>query len=144
VAPPQAGAVGNVTAGSIGNSYPAGGGNASQNQGVCKLILVGVDPSWATGQQWADLVSLWTRESNWDNTIWNGGSHADTQPAGSSGAYGIAQSLPYTKYPKSGWPKGYGGSSSAAAQMTWGLNYIKQTYGSPSAAWAHEQSAGWY
>jgi hypothetical protein len=115
---------------------------AAPNQGIGKLLAASY--GWSTGTEWDDLVSLWDRESGWDNTIWNGGSHAATLPAGSSGAYGIAQSLPYTKYPKAGWPPGYGGSADPHAQISWGLAYIKSTYGSPSAAWAHETSAGWY
>jgi hypothetical protein len=34
--------------------------------------------------------------------------------------------------------------TSAATQITWGLRYIRDTYGSPCAAWSHEQAAGWY
>jgi hypothetical protein len=29
-------------------------------------------------------------------------------------------------------------------QIEWTLNYIKERYGTPVAAWAHEMSAGWY
>ena len=31
-----------------------------------------------------------------------------------------------------------------ATQVRWGLGYIAATYGSPCAAWSHEQAAGWY
>ena len=34
--------------------------------------------------------------------------------------------------------------TSAATQITWGLRYIRDTYGSPCAAWSHEQAVGWY
>jgi hypothetical protein len=34
--------------------------------------------------------------------------------------------------------------TSAATQITWGLTYIQQRYGSPEAAWGHEQANGWY
>lgn len=117
-------------------------GVTSANMATGKLLAASY--GWSTGQEWASLVELWDRESGWDNRIWNGGSHADTQPSGSSGAYGIAQSLPYTKYPKAGWPPGYGGSADPTSQISWGLSYIKSTYGTPSAAWQHEISAGWY
>jgi len=123
----------------VGQAVAAG---AAPNQATGKLLAASY--GWSTGTQWDDLVSLWDRESGWDNTVWNGGSHAATQPASSSGAYGIAQSLPYSKYPKAGWPPGYGGSADPTSQISWGLSYIKATYGSPSAAWAHETSAGWY
>ena len=34
--------------------------------------------------------------------------------------------------------------TSAATQIRWGLQYIKDTYGSPCAAWSHEEATGWY
>ncbi len=108
------------------------GGSVSANQAIGKMLAASY--GWATGTEWSDLVSLWNRESGWSNTAMNP----------SSGAYGIAQALPSTKYPKSGQPPSQGGSSNATAQISWGLSYIKTTYGSPSAAWAHETSAGWY
>lgn len=83
-----------------------------------------------TGQNWTDLVKLWTRESNW---MWNA-----ENP--SSGAYGIPQSLPGSKMATFGerW------RDDAAVQIDWGLNYIKQKYGSPSKAWQHSEEIGWY
>lgn len=115
---------------------------AAPNQNIGRMLAAAY--GWSTGTEWTALVNLWDRESGWDNRVWNGGSHADTQPAGSSGAYGIAQSLPYTKYPKAGWPPGYGGRADPTSQITWGLSYIKATYGTPSGAWAHETANGWY
>lgn len=82
------------------------------------------------GTQFSDLNALWTRESGWNNRAQNP----------SSGAYGIPQSLPASKMGALANPP----LSSAAAQIRWGLKYIKQRYGSPSAAWAHEESNGWY
>jgi len=29
-------------------------------------------------------------------------------------------------------------------QINWGLSYISSRYGSPSAAWSHSKSKGWY
>lgn len=83
-----------------------------------------------TGQNWTDLVKLWTRESSW---MWNA-----ENP--SSGAYGIPQSLPGSKMATFGerW------RDDAAVQIDWGLNYIKQSYGSPSKAWQHSEEIGWY
>ena len=76
------------------------------------------------------LENLWTRESGWQ---WNA-----TNP--SSGAYGIPQSLPATKMSSAGsdW------HDNAYTQINWGLSYIAQRYGSPSAAWNHSQQTGWY
>lgn len=81
------------------------------------------------GDQWTALDNLWTRESNWSNTARNP----------SSGAYGIAQFLDST------WST-VGGTktSDPTLQIHYGLAYIKARYGSPAAAWSHEQSAGWY
>jgi resuscitation-promoting factor RpfB len=121
---------------STGSSTPAAAGDtgasnagAAANQAIAKLLAAPY--GWSTGTQWDDLVSLWNRESGWSNT-------ADNL---SSGAYGIAQALPPTKYPAAGQASG---GSSASAQISWGLQYIQETYGSPEAAWAHEESAGWY
>ena len=61
-----------------------------------------------------------------------------------SDAYGIPQALPDTKMAKAAWPPSAGGSANATSQITWGLAYIKATYGSPSAAWAHETADDWY
>jgi resuscitation-promoting factor RpfB len=139
----QGAAAATTASGTIPGVTPAAPNTTgATNQATGKLLAAGY--GWATGNEWNALVLLWDQESGWDNRIWNGGSHAATQPAGSSGAYGIAQSLPYTKYPKPGWPPGYGGSADPTSQISWGLAYIKSTYGTPSAAWAHETSAGWY
>jgi hypothetical protein len=116
------------------SDIPGGGGTPAENQALCKLLLVGSHPDWAVGQEWSDLVSLWNQESGWSQTAQNP----------SSGAYGIPQALPYTKMPKSAWPPSDGGSSNPGSQMSWGLSYIASVYGSPSAAWAHEQAYTWY
>jgi hypothetical protein len=102
---------------------------AAANQAIAKVLAAPY--GWSTGQEWADLVSLWNQESGWSNTAKNP----------QSGAFGIAQALPPTKYPAAGQESG---GSSATAQISWGLSYIKSVYGSPSAAWAHEQADNWY
>lgn len=112
-------------------SSNAQGGNVGENQAIAKQLAASY--GWDSGSQWDDLVKLWTKESSWSNTAEN-----------PSSAYGIPQALPPTKMPKAAQPPKLGGSSNAGAQITWGLSYIKQRYGSPSAAWAHETSAGWY
>lgn len=108
---------------------------ASQAQATAKMLAIAMGHSdWTTGQQWADWVALWDRESGWR---WNA-----TNP--SSGAYGIPQALPAAKMASAGsdW------KTNGATQIKWGIGYIAggNSYGatSPSAAWAHEQSAGWY
>jgi hypothetical protein len=80
--------------------------------------------------QFSCLDSLWNAESGWNVYAENP----------SSGAYGIPQALPGAKMAAAGadW------QSDAATQIRWGLTYILQTYGSPCAAWGHEEAVGWY
>lgn len=109
--------------------------SAAANQAIARVLAAPY--GWSVGQNWTDLVSLWNRESGWSNTIENA----------SSGAYGIAQALghgPTNQYPAGPANPPPAGTSSAPAQISWGLSYIKDTYGSPAAAWAHETAEGWY
>ena len=83
---------------------------------------------------WSDddfngLVQLWNRESGW-----NPSSHS------ASGAHGIPQALPGSKMAAYG--EDY--MTNYVTQINWGLDYISSRYGSPSAAWNHMQSTGWY
>ena len=84
---------------------------------------------WSSSQ-FSCLDPLWEHESRWNVTAANPG----------SGAFGIAQALPGSRMASAGpdW------QTSAATQITWGLRYIRDTYGSPCAAWSHEQATGWY
>jgi hypothetical protein len=84
---------------------------------------------WSSSQM-SCLQPLWAGESGWSITASNP----------STGAYGIPQAMPGSKMASAGpdW------QTNAATQIRWGLGYIKSTYGSPCAAWSHEQSAGWY
>lgn len=76
------------------------------------------------------LTLLWERESSWLTSAENP----------SSGAYGIAQSLPAEKMASTGgdWATNY------KTQITWGLSYIQGRYGSPCGAWGHSEAVGWY
>lgn len=119
-----------------GGQYSAlqeAGGSVAVNQATARLLAAPY--GWSVGAEWDALVNLWNQESTWSNTAWN-------NPP--NGAYGIPQALPYTKMPKAAWPPSAGGSASATSQINWGLNYIRSVYGTPSAAWAHEQSVSWY
>lgn len=80
--------------------------------------------------QFSCLSALWAQESGWNVYAENP----------SSGAYGIPQALPGSKMASAGadW------QSDAATQINWGLAYIRAAYGSPCAAWGHEEAAGWY
>ncbi|MDR1387299.1 MAG: ubiquitin-like domain-containing protein [Propionibacteriaceae bacterium] len=88
-----------------------------------------LDRGW-DGQQFLCLVELWTRESGWRVDASNP----------SSGAYGIPQALPGSKMAQIGddW------RTNPATQITWGLNYISNRYGSPCQAWSFFQARGWY
>jgi hypothetical protein len=108
------------------------GSSAAANQQLGQLLASAY--GWGGGAEWQNLIQLWTKESGWSNT-------ADNP---SSDAYGIAQALPQTKYPKAGRAPRLGGRSDPATQIRWGLSYIKSRYGSPSAAWSHEQQFDWY
>jgi hypothetical protein len=84
---------------------------------------------WSSSQ-FSCLDPLWEHESRWSVTAANPG----------SGAFGIPQALPGSRMASAApdW------QTSAATQITWGLRYIRDTYGSPCAAWSHAQATGWY
>jgi hypothetical protein len=88
---------------------------------------------WSAGPQWTCLYDLWERESGWSNTAEN-----------ASDAYGIAQALGHG--PTNQYPAGPANppTSSAPAQIEWGLGYIRATYGDPCGAWSHETADSWY
>lgn len=82
--------------------------------------------------QFSCLVTLWEGESNWNYQARNP----------SSGAFGIPQALPANKYNTVGtdW------QTNPVTQMKWGLQYIKDVYGSPCGAlnaW-QARSPHWY
>ena len=76
------------------------------------------------------LIPMWNRESAWSASAQNP----------SSGAYGIPQALPGDKMATvaADW------RTNPATQIKWGLGYIKDRYGTPSAAWTFWQANGWY
>jgi hypothetical protein len=89
---------------------------------------------WSSGPQWTCLYDLWERESGWSNTAENS----------QSGAYGVAQALGHG--PTNQYPAGPANppTSSASAQIEWGLSYLRGRYGDPCGAWAHETADSWY
>jgi hypothetical protein len=83
-----------------------------------------------TGAEWTALYDVEMREAGFSLTAQNP----------SSGAFGMAQFINGpSEYAQYG-----GNSSTAAGQAVAMVNYIAQRYGDPEAAWAHEESAGWY
>lgn len=106
-------------------------GAPAQPSGSPQQIAAGMLGSFGwPASEFSCLDSLWSHESGWNVTASNP----------SSGAYGIPQALPGSKMASAGpdW------QTDAATQIRWGLGYIKSTYGSPCAAWSHEESTGWY
>jgi hypothetical protein len=103
----------------------AASATAAANQATARLLAAPY--GWSAGQQWASLVSLWNQESGWNNQAQN-----------PTTACGIAQFLDTTWGPYG--PK----TSDPVLQITYGLRYIKDRYGSPAAAWAHEVANNWY
>ena len=97
-------------------------GSAAVAQAFAKSILWAY--GWGPGQ-FPPLQALWNQESGWNSYAVNP----------SSGAYGIPQALGH------GHPYNLGDYQ---AQIRWGLAYISQRYGNPSAAWAHEVANNWY
>jgi transglycosylase-like protein with SLT domain len=80
--------------------------------------------------QFSCFNNIIMRESKWDVNA--------TNP--SSGAYGIPQALPGSKMATiaSDW------RTNPATQIIWGIEYMKDRYGSPCSAWGFKSSHGWY
>jgi hypothetical protein len=110
---------------------PAAPPPPAQPSGSAQHIAMSMLASFGwSSSQFGCLDSLWNAESGWNVYASN--------PA--SGAYGIPQALPGSKMASAGpdW------QSNAATQIRWGLGYIRDLYGSPCAAWSHEQATGSY
>jgi hypothetical protein len=111
----------------IPDSLPIEGGAKGEYQKYALSLLP--DFGWDSSEI-EPLIYLWNRESGW-----NPNSHNK-----SSGAHGIPQALPGSKMASEG--SDY--MTNPEPQIRWGLKYIAGRYGSPSAAWAHFCSKGWY
>jgi resuscitation-promoting factor RpfB len=100
------------------------------NPGTAQSIAYSLLGSYGFSKsQWSCLDDLWNAESGWRYNAEN-----------ASGAYGIPQALPGSKMASAGpdW------QTNPTTQIKWGLTYIKDTYGTPCGAWAHEEADGWY
>ncbi len=126
------------------STVPSSSSSSGSDGGGASLVPSGPppDPSSARGiaynllssfgfstDQFGCLDDLWTQESNWQYNAEN-----------ASGAYGIPQALPGSKMASAGpdW------QTDPTTQIKWGLGYIKNVYGTPCGAWAHEEADGWY
>jgi peptidoglycan hydrolase-like protein with peptidoglycan-binding domain len=102
------------------------GGNAAANMRAGHRMML---QRWGE-DQWPALRELWMRESGWRNVMNMEG----------SGATGIPQALPGSKMASAGpdW------RTNPITQIKWGLGYIADRYGSPSAALAFHNANNWY
>jgi hypothetical protein len=115
-----------------GGGGTGGGGKArARHRATARAIARGMlrHFRWSR-RQFKFLNRLWDRESGWNVYAEN--------PY--SAAYGIPQAVPGSKMGAAGpnW------RSNARTQIRWGLRYIRDRYGSPRRAWAHEIGSGWY
>ena len=90
-----------------------------------QVRLVANRYGWGSGQQWADLVELVQKESSWDTKAANP----------TSSARGLFQKMTSIHGPV---------ERTAFGQAEWGLDYIKDRYGSPSAALRFHRANNWY
>lgn len=111
----------------IPDSLPIADGVKGEYQKYALSLLP--DFGWDSSEL-EPLIYLWNRESGW-----NPSSHNK-----SSGAHGIPQALPASKMASEGGDY----YTNPEPQIRWGLKYIAGRYGSPSGAWAHFCSRGWY
>lgn len=81
-----------------------------------------------SADQFSCLDQLYISESNW---------RVDADNPTSS-AYGIPQALTQLH----DLPPGY--MTSAVVQIRWGLDYIRENYGTPCSAWSFKQANNWY
>jgi hypothetical protein len=138
--PINAGALGGISTPAINSATglpisPAvlgttGSGSAGSSVAQYQAYAFSLFPQfgWNSSQE-QPLISLWNQESGWSPTAQN-----------ASSAYGIAQFLDSTWAPYG--PK----TSDPSLQIKYGLEYIRDRYGSPAAAWAFENShsPAWY
>jgi hypothetical protein len=111
---------------SVGNISSAGVSNSSAE---AALQSAAAKMGW-TGAQWQALYDVEMREAGFNLNATNA----------SSGAYGLAQFIN-----GAGEYAQYGGNAgSASGQATAMVNYVRQRYISPEAAYAHELAYGWY
>lgn len=103
--------------------------NASQKEMMDYALEQVIAKGWLKSEYEA-VVSIVVKESSWNANSVNK----------SSGACGLFQAYPCSKaiqqYPD--YMNNY------KSQIDWGLNYIKERYGTPKKAWAFWQEHHWY
>lgn len=108
--------------------WGTGNPNLSDNKNL-GMQAAAADPYNWTDEEWTCLDSLWSQQSSWDHSL--------VDPT--TGARGIVGFNPALH---GSMPSGFQGS--ASAQISWGLNYIQESYGSPCSAWRYWQSTKTY
>ncbi|WP_445257757.1 lytic transglycosylase domain-containing protein [Nocardioides aurantiacus] len=96
-----------------------------------KVLARALMPEYGiSASEFGCLDSLWSGESEWSTT-------ADNP---TSSAYGIPQALPGSKMASAGpdW------ATNPETQIRWGLNYIRDRYGTACSAESFKQGNGWY
>lgn len=123
----QAASSSSTTGAGTGSNPKATGNNAKGHLQAYAKALLG---KYGWSNQWSDFNALEMSEAGWNVTATNK----------SSGAYGLAQALPASKYNSAGkdW------KTSGETQLRWMMDYIKDRYGSPSSAWSFHQKNNWY
>ncbi|MBD0837333.1 transglycosylase SLT domain-containing protein [Streptomyces sp. TRM68416] len=113
-------AVGSIVAAAPAQAATTG---ASEAQAIAKKMV-------GDSAQYQCFAKIVDHESDWNVNATNA----------SSGAYGLVQALPGSKMASAGsdW------QTNAATQIEWGLDYMKDRYGSACGAWNFWQSNGWY
>nr|WP_234045404.1 transglycosylase SLT domain-containing protein [Streptomyces adelaidensis] len=117
-------AVAAATVGTLLAAAPAhAASEASQAQATAKKMI-------SNSAQYNCFAKIVDHESDWNINATNA----------SSGAYGLVQALPGTKMASAGsdW------KTNAATQIKWGVDYMKDRYGSPCGAWDFWQANNWY
>lgn len=108
--------------------WGTGNPNLSDNKNL-GMQAAAADPYNWTDEEWTCLDSLWSQQSSWDHSL--------VDPT--TGARGIVGFNPALH---GSMPSGF--QDSASAQISWGLNYIQESYGSPCSAWRYWQSTKTY
>ncbi|WAZ21398.1 lytic transglycosylase domain-containing protein [Streptomyces cinnabarinus] len=117
-------AVAVAAAGSIFAAAPAQAATTGASAQATAKKMIGDSAQY---QCFSNIVE---HESGWDVNATNS----------SSGAYGLVQALPGSKMASAGsdW------KTNPATQIEWGVDYMKDRYGSACGAWNFWQANGWY
>lgn len=109
----------------IGDVFEGAQDAVSTGTTKARVRAVATARGWGFGSQWSDLSALIQQESSWDKNAANP----------SSSARGLFQKMTSIHGPL---------ESTVEGQAGWGLNYIADRYGNPSAAWDFHKRNNYY